>query len=154
MALQHPTIDPATTSPASDISKIKNDLAVISAVIEGGTDSDLVPTWLPQTPRTQVVASGATLTPAVPCDLVARTAQAVALTINNPTGTLADGDGFLFRFKDDGTARGITWSGSKYRGVGGALPNTTTAGKTMYMPVVYNADEDKIDVMVPASVVP
>lgn len=154
MALQHPTIDPATTSPAADISKIKNDLAVISAVIEGGTDADLVPTWLPQTPRVQSAASTATLTPAVPLDMAVLTAQAAALAIANPSGTPQDGDGFVIRIKDNGTARAITWSGSKWRGVGGTLPSTTVAGKTMYLPVIYNASEDKFDVILPAAVVP
>lgn len=41
MAWQSSTINPTVTTPADDISKIKNDLAVLRAVLGGGTDSDV-----------------------------------------------------------------------------------------------------------------
>lgn len=41
MAWQTNTIIPATTTPAADITKIKNDLAVLRDVIGGGTDADV-----------------------------------------------------------------------------------------------------------------
>lgn len=41
MAWQSSTIDPATTSPATDISKITNDLSVLKGVIGGSTDTDV-----------------------------------------------------------------------------------------------------------------
>lgn len=49
MAWQSNTIDPATTTPAADISKIKNDLGVIKVILEGGTDpgvaTNITVTW-------------------------------------------------------------------------------------------------------------
>lgn len=48
MAFQSGSINPTSTSPASDITKITNDLAVLRSVLGGGTDSD-VPFRLPQT---------------------------------------------------------------------------------------------------------
>lgn len=41
MAFQSTTVNPATTSPAQDISKIINDLAQLRAVIGGGSDVDI-----------------------------------------------------------------------------------------------------------------
>lgn len=41
MAWQSNTVNPATTSPAADITKITNDLAVLRSVLGGGTDSDV-----------------------------------------------------------------------------------------------------------------
>lgn len=39
MAWQSDTINPASTSPAADISKIKNDLAVLKGILEGTPDA-------------------------------------------------------------------------------------------------------------------
>lgn len=41
MAFQSGTINPATTTPAADISKIKNDLSVLRGVLQGTDDSDV-----------------------------------------------------------------------------------------------------------------
>lgn len=41
MTWQSGTINPATTSPAADITKITNDLSVLRSVIGGGTDTDV-----------------------------------------------------------------------------------------------------------------
>ena len=41
MTFQSTTIDPATTTPAADISKIKNDLSVLKGVIGGTPDGDV-----------------------------------------------------------------------------------------------------------------
>lgn len=41
MPWQSGTINPSTTSPAADISKITNDLAVLKSVLAGGTDADV-----------------------------------------------------------------------------------------------------------------
>jgi len=41
MAFQSTTINPTSTSPATDISKIKNDLAVLKGVLEGTDDADV-----------------------------------------------------------------------------------------------------------------
>jgi len=150
MAWQSSTIDPNTTSPAADISKIKNDLAVLRGVLNGTADTDVPTKFQPLDPRVQSVTAAAAVTPTTTNDMVDITAQDQALTLNNPTGTPANGQGMVIRIKDNGTARAITW-GSGYRALGAALPTTTTAGKTMYVPVVYNAGASKWDVL-PATV--
>lgn len=97
--------------------------------------------------RTISATSTATLTPNVDnYDLFVLTAQASALTIANPTGTPVNGNAFLIRIKDNGTARAITF-GNKYRAIGSALPTTTTISKTLYIPVIYNSTDDKFDVL-------
>lgn len=104
----------------------------------------------PLDPRVQSVTSASTVTPTSTNDAVRVTAQAAAIQFANPTGTFAELQGFVIRLKDNGTARAITW-GSDYRAVGAALPTTTTANKTMYIPVVYNSTDAKWDVL-PATV--
>lgn len=105
----------------------------------------------PLNARVQSITSAATITATSANDMVRVTALAVAAQLANPTGTFTEGQGFVYRLKDDGTARALTW-GAKMRGIGGTLPATTTAGKTMYFPVVYNATDDKFDVILPAAV--
>jgi Flp pilus assembly secretin CpaC len=96
--------------------------------------------------RVQSVASAATVTPTSANDLVKITAQAAALALANPTGTFTEGQDFMIRIKDNGTARAITFD-TKYRAVGVTLPTTTTISKTMYLGVIYNATDDKFDVL-------
>ena len=97
-------------------------------------------------PRVQVVTSAATVTPISTNDLIKITTQAEALTLANPTGTFVEGQDFLIRIKDNGTARAITFD-TKYRAIGVSLPTTTTISKTMYLGVIYNATDDKFDVV-------
>jgi hypothetical protein len=97
-------------------------------------------------PSVQAITSAATVTPTFNDDMVKITAQAVALTIANPTGSLADGLGFVIAIKDNGTACAIAF-GTNYRPMGAALPTTTVAGKWMYIPVMYNATDSKWDAL-------
>lgn len=99
----------------------------------------------PLPPNVQSVASAGTVTPTFSNDLVKITAQAAALTLANPTGTASE-VGMVIRIKDNGTARAITF-GSQYRAVGVALPTTTVVSKTLYLAMVYNADDTKWDVV-------
>lgn len=96
--------------------------------------------------RVYSVTSITTLTPDIDTyDLFEITAQAAGITIANPTGTPSNGNGFVIRLTDNGTARAITF-GAMYRAFGSALPTTTTINKTMYIPVVYNSTDLKYDV--------
>lgn len=104
----------------------------------------------PLNPRVQSVTSASTVTPTSANDAVRVTAQAAAIQFANPAGAFAELQGFVIRLKDNGAARAITW-GTEYRAMGAALPTTTTASKTMYIPVVYNAADAKWDVL-PATV--
>jgi hypothetical protein len=63
------------------------------------------------------------------------TALANAITINNATSPSV-GDTFVIYLTDNGTARSISW-GSHYVGLGGALPTSTTANKTMEIIIKY-----------------
>jgi hypothetical protein len=101
---------------------------------------------LAKIPVVQSVVSAATVTPVATNDIVVITAQAVGLTLANPTGTWVQGQALMIRIKDNGSARTIAYD-TKYRAIGVTLPTTTTASKTTYLGVIYNATDDKFDVM-------
>lgn len=106
-------------------------------------------------PRYSTIAVGSTsVTPAADSfDCYTATGMTANLTINNATiGTLYSviGDGsfskLLFRFKDNGTARTLTW-GTEYRAIGVLLPTTTVANKWLYVGVVRNGIDSKWDII-------
>lgn len=98
-------------------------------------------------PRVLSEASTATLTINVDThDQAVLTAQAAAFTIAAPVGTPFDGQKVLYRIKDNGTARAITWNGV-FRVIGVKLPVTTVVSKTVYIGVVYNAADAAWDVI-------
>ena len=74
------------------------------------------------------------------------TAMAAATTIAAPTGTPVQSQSLIFRFKDDGTARAITWN-AIFRAIGITLPTTTTASKLLYVGCKYNSTDTKWDVV-------
>ena len=97
-------------------------------------------------PAISSTTSGTSLTPAsATYDVYAYTALAANLTINAPTGT-TNGDKLMFRIKDNGTSRTLTWN-AIYRVVGSTLPTSTTASKTHYVGCIYNATDSKWDVI-------
>jgi hypothetical protein len=103
-----------------------------------------------RTPNIQSVASASTVTPngdpETGDDMVKITAQAAGLTLANPSGSPAEGQGMVVRIKDNGTARGITY-GSQYRAIGVTLPTTTVISKTLYLGMVFNSTDTKWDVV-------
>ena len=100
----------------------------------------------PLNPRVQTVASSATVTPVSTNDIVTITAQAVGLTLSNPTGTFVEGQALMIRIKDNGTARTIAF-GTSYRAIGVTLPTTTVISKTLYLGVIYNSTDAKFDIV-------
>lgn len=66
-----------------------------------------------------------------------------AVTILAPAGTPVDGQKLILRLKDNGTARGITWTTTSgaFRAVGVTLPTTTVLGKNTYIGCIYNATD-------------
>lgn len=94
------------------------------------------------------VASTATLTPTETSSQFNVTAQAAALAIANQAtpANMLDGQSVLFRIKDNGTARAISWD-TYYRAVGVTLPLTTVVGKTLYIGGKWNAADTKVDVI-------
>ena len=91
-------------------------------------------------PRLVTAASTATLTPDIDtANVYELSAQAAVLTVANPSGTPNDGDVFIFRIKDNGTARAISF-GANYANVSGLDTITTTViSKWNYIGVQYNA---------------
>lgn len=70
------------------------------------------------------------------------------LTINADAGTPVDGQTILFRIKDDGSPRTLTWTtgtSKSFRQVGVLLPTTTIASKTVYVACVFNTNADRWD---------
>jgi hypothetical protein len=75
-------------------------------------------------------------------------ALANALTINADAGTPTDGQRAMFRFKDNGTARALTWTtgtSKSFRAIGVTLPVTTVISKTVYVGCVYNVADSRWD---------
>ena len=97
-------------------------------------------------PRVQTIASSATVTPVSTNDIVTITAQAVGLTLSNPTGTFVEGQAIMIRIKDNGTARTIAF-GTSYRAIGVTLPTTTVISKTLYLGIIYNSTDAKFDII-------
>lgn len=82
-------------------------------------------------------------------DIHILTAQSAAFTIAAPTGTPTQGQSYIFRIKDNGTGRAITWN-AIYRTLGGTLPSTTIASKTLYLGFMYNSTDSKWDLLAKA----
>jgi hypothetical protein len=75
-------------------------------------------------------------------------ALANALTINADAGTPTDGQKAMFRFKDNGTARALTWTtgtSNSFRAIGVTLPTTTVINKTVYVGCIYNIADSRWD---------
>ena len=120
-----------------------------SGVLESGTGNKTPSSRI--NPRVSSAASASSLTPTIAdFDQYCYTALAADLTINAPTGTPVNGNKLMFRIKDDGTTRTLTWN-AIFRGVGVTLPTATTVSKTHYVGAVYNAADTKWDVIAVAT---
>lgn len=81
-------------------------------------------------------------------EVYAATAQAEALTLNADAGSPVNGQKIIFRLKDNGTARALTFTtgvSNGFRAVGATLPTTTVANKTTYVGCIYNAADSRWD---------
>jgi hypothetical protein len=96
-------------------------------------------------PRVVSATSGASIQPGSTADQWDLTAMAVNATFSNPTGTWVDGQSIIFRLKDNGTARTLTWNSGYRASTDFALPTTTVVNKTLYIQFVYNAADNKWD---------
>jgi len=78
------------------------------------------------------------------CDVVDITAQAadIASMTTNLSGTPTNFQTLIIRFKDDGTARGITW-GASFEARGVALPTTTVISKVLTVGFIYDTTSSK-----------
>jgi len=136
-----------TTADSADWASVSNSTYfydIATEIVYFKDSNGIVQDKFKYVPSIQTTTSTATLTPTSADDLVQVTAQAEALTISNPTGTYADGQNFLIRVYDNGTARAITY-GAKFRTLGDTLPATTVVGEWTYIGCTYNLADDKFD---------
>lgn len=92
------------------------------------------------TPRVTSISSSATPTVNTDnCDAVDITALAAAITsmTTNLSGTPTNFQKLIYRIKDNGTARAITW-GASFVALGVALPTTTVISKILTVGFIYN----------------
>ena len=75
-------------------------------------------------------------------DAVTITAQAVAITDVNMSGTPTNFQKLIFRIKDSGAAKSLTF-GSDFEAKGVALPDTTVASKVMTLGFIYDTVSSK-----------
>jgi hypothetical protein len=97
-------------------------------------------------PRLSSAASGDISPDISATDMYIRTALSAAIAINAPIGTPVNGERLTFRFKDNGTARALTWNGI-FRALNVTIPTTTVISKTLYVAAIYNSDDTKWDVV-------
>ena len=73
------------------------------------------------------------------------TALASALTIANPTGAPFNGQKIIYRLKDNGTARALTFDSNFRFSSDLVAPTTTTINRTLYLGFVWNSTNSKWD---------
>ncbi len=94
--------------------------------------------------RVQTITSTATLTPSWDTDdNIFITAQASNITIANPTGTPVNGQTIMIRIKFNAVYT-ITY-GTNYRAFVAALPTAGVAGKTLFLGLIANTTDSKVD---------
>lgn len=99
-------------------------------------------------PRISSGLSFTTYTPNVnDADLFILTGQDQALTYAAPTGSPLGGQKIMFRLKDNGTARSITWNAIYRASADLALPTITVPNKTLYIGFIYNITDTKWDLL-------
>jgi hypothetical protein len=97
--------------------------------------------------RIQTTASTSTITANWDADdQVNVTALAAAMQFANPSGSATEGQKMMWRVKDNGTARALTYD-TQFRAVGVTLPTTTVISKTVYIGGVWNGADSKVDVL-------
>jgi hypothetical protein len=97
--------------------------------------------------RSSTITSSSSPTPnADTTDIFTVTAQAVGATFGAPTGTPVEGQALLIRIKDNGSTRSLAYN-AVYRALGVTLPSATTASKTLYLGMIYNAVDTKWDII-------
>lgn len=95
-------------------------------------------------PRLSTTVSTASLTPNIDnYNIYDVTALGAGMTINAPIGTPNDGDILVFRIKDDGTTRALTWNAAFQNVSGLATITTTTVSKWHVIGAMYSAAATK-----------
>ena len=126
--------------------------AIGGTTAAAGTFTTLAATTIQYATLQPIIATTTTGTTITPDGTKAQynvTALASATTIAAPSGTPTDGQKLIIRFKDNGTARGLTWTvtSGAYRAIGVTLPTTTVLSKVLYVGCIYNAQDTFWDVI-------
>ena len=126
--------------------------AIGGTAAAAGTFTTLAATTVQYATLQPIIATTTTGTTITPDGTKAQynvTALASATTIAAPSGTPTDGQKLIIRFKDNGTARGLTWTvtSGAYRAIGVTLPTTTVLSKVLYIGCIYNAQDTFWDVI-------
>ncbi len=111
-----------------------------SGTIVGTTDTQTLTNKRTTARVTTISSSGTPTINTDNCDAVTITALAAAITsmTTNLSGTPVDFDRLMFRIKDNGTARAITW-GASFLAKGVALPTTTVISKCLTVGFIWDA---------------
>ncbi len=134
--------DASKSGSKTIISTIKNGTNTAEERLQFTEDGKVV--IYEQSPSVLSVISAPSITPTIRYSLVEVTAQSEALTINNPTGTFANGQNFLIRINDDSTSRALTFD-TKFKAFGSDLPTDTIVGKTTLIGCTYNSNNDTFE---------
>lgn len=154
LTVDYTSVGVGATPPALEANHVRlarittdgSNITQIAAIREGGVTRDRLATDA-KTVRSLTQTTTASLTPdTLSYDQFNVTALATGLTINPATGVLTDGLSIIFRIKDNGTARALTWN-SIYRIVGVDKPTTTVVNKTLYVGCVWNSADTKWDMI-------
>ena len=107
------------------------------------------------TPRVNTQVSTSLLSPDISLyDMYVITAQSTILNIEAPIGSPSQGERLMFRIKDNGTSRTLTFDSSsqKYRNMGVTVPAATNpTSNALYIGCIYNANDDKWDIVAVAN---
>jgi hypothetical protein len=135
-------ISSVTNSTTTPVHAIGVDSATLSGKYLRRTDPIPAPIK-----NVQSIVSAVSFTPTSANDMGVITALAVNTSIFAPTGTLTQGQELVIRIKDNGTQFTLTWNAIYRASTDLPLPTATTAGKTMYLKFIYNADDAKEDLV-------
>lgn len=75
------------------------------------------------------------------------TALVANATFSAPTGSLSDGRKIIYRIKDNGTARTLSFNSVFRASTDLSLPTTTTVNKVLYLGFIYNSTAAKWDLL-------
>ncbi len=132
----------ATVEVADGETSITN-AEITDARTQIGTNTRLI-----DTKTITTITSSATPTPVIGSEknYLDITALATNATVAAPTGTPVNKDVLVIQIKDNATPRTLAWN-AIYREVGIDLPTTTSTSKIMYIGFMYNATDNKWDLL-------
>jgi hypothetical protein len=136
-AVNEVTVTQAATGSAPQIGATGDDTNIDLALVGKGTGG----VTTKGKKRVTTITSSATPTVNTDnCDVVTITALAAAITsmTTNLSGTPANFQPLIYRIKDDGTSRAITW-GASFANRGATMPTATTANKVHHVGFLWNS---------------